>query len=111
MALLPEHLCEENRMLPIAVAGDRVTVAMANPNDASARDMLRMMVNKEVVPVLAFDKDLLEALKREHARVQAQAPAAGARRRQPADPPERTPSRRRRQHAGNGHDGREDGRH
>ncbi|MGO8705089.1 MAG: GspE/PulE family protein [Candidatus Brocadiia bacterium] len=77
-ALLPEHLCEENRMLPIAVAGDRVTVAMANPNDASARDMLRMMVNKEIVPVLAFDKELLEALKREHARVQAQAPAAAA---------------------------------
>ena len=76
VALLPEHLCEENRMLPIAVAGDRVTVAMANPNDAAARDMFRMMVSKEVVPVLAFDKDLLEALKREHARVQAQAPAA-----------------------------------
>ncbi len=78
VALLPEHLCEENRVLPIAVAGDRVTVAMVNPNDASARDMLRMMLNKEVVPVLAFEKDLLEALKREHARVQAQAPAAGA---------------------------------
>ena len=78
MALLPEHLCEENRMLPIAVAGDRVTVAMANPNDTAARDMFRMMVSKEVVPVLAFDKELLEALKREHARVQAQAPAAAA---------------------------------
>ena len=84
VALLPEHLCEENRMLPIAVAGDRVTVAMANPNDTAARDMFRMMVSKEVVPVLAFDKDLLEALKREHARVQAQAPAA---RPSPARPP------------------------
>ena len=78
VALLPEHLCEENRMLPISVAGDRVTVAMANPNDTAARDMFRMMVSKEVVPVLAFEKDLLEALKREHARAQAQAPAAGA---------------------------------
>jgi type IV pilus assembly protein PilB len=78
VALLPEHLCEENRMLPIAVAGDRVTVAMANPNDTAARDMFRMMVSKEVVPALAFEKDLLEALKREHARAQAQAPAPGA---------------------------------
>ena len=76
VALLPEHLCEENRMLPIAVAGDRVTVAMANPNDTAARDMFRMMVSREVVPVLAFDKDLLEALKREHSRVQVLAPAA-----------------------------------
>jgi len=77
VALLPEHLCEESRMLPIALAGDRVTVAMANPNDTAARDMFRMMVSKEVAPALAFDTDLLEALKREHARA-PQAPAAGA---------------------------------
>ena len=73
VALLPEHLCEENRMLPIAVAGDRVTVAMANPNDTSAREMFHMMASKEVVPALAFEKDLLEALKREHGRTQPRA--------------------------------------
>jgi type IV pilus assembly protein PilB len=76
VALLPEHLCGENRMLPIAVAGDRVTVAMANPSDAAARDMFRMMLSKEIVPALAFETDLVEAVRREHARVQA--PAAGA---------------------------------
>ncbi len=78
VALLPEHLCEENRMLPISVAGDRVTVAMANPNDTSAREMFHMMASKEVVPALAFEKDLLEALKREHGRTQPEAAAAGA---------------------------------
>jgi type II secretory ATPase GspE/PulE/Tfp pilus assembly ATPase PilB-like protein len=41
------------------------------------------MASKDVVPVLAFDKDLLEALKREHARTQPEAPAAGAPARSP----------------------------
>jgi len=64
--LLPQHLAEQHRMIPIARSDNRVRLAMANPDDLAARELFRMMVNMEVEPVLAFEQDVLDAVKRHY---------------------------------------------
>ena len=60
--LLPEHLARENRMIPISEEDDTVRVAMANPQDTACRESFRMLVNRQIQPVLAFEQDILDAI-------------------------------------------------
>jgi type IV pilus assembly protein PilB len=67
LRLLPEHLARENRMIPISEENDTVRVAMANPQDTACRESFRMLVNRDIEPVLAFEQDILDSLE-EHYR-------------------------------------------
>ena len=71
--LLPRHLAEQNRMVPLAIEDGTVRLAMANPQDVAAREQFAMMVNMEVQPVLAFEKDILDAIRRHYAPEEAPA--------------------------------------
>jgi type IV pilus assembly protein PilB len=65
--LLPKYLARQNRMIPISIEGDTVRLAMANPEDVAGAESFRMISDKEVVPVLAFERDVLNAIERYYA--------------------------------------------
>ena len=73
--LLSEELARQGKMIPIARDGTTVTLAMANPQDLAAREQFRLMVNLDVKPVLAFERDIL-ALLDAYAKTKARGGAA-----------------------------------
>lgn len=64
LALLDPRLARERRVLPFRLEGNRLHVAMAHPSDLALLDELRFLTGKEIVPYLAPDREILEALDR-----------------------------------------------
>lgn len=56
---VPGHLCKTYQVLPCAVRGDLLVLAMRNPLDLDAIDLVRNFVNMRIDPVLA-DSDRLK---------------------------------------------------
>jgi len=64
VALVPAALCRRCEVLPIAVVGDMLTVAMVNPGDVVTLDDLRAASKMRVNPVVAERQDLRNAINR-----------------------------------------------
>ncbi|WP_018111515.1 GspE/PulE family protein [Thermus igniterrae] len=64
LALLDARFARERRVLPFRLEGGRLHVAMAHPSDLALLDELRFLTGKEIVPYLAPDREILEALDR-----------------------------------------------
>jgi type IV pilus assembly protein PilB len=64
VALVPAGLCRRHDLLPIAVSGDRLIVAMANPGDVFALDDVRAATRMRVDAVVAERGDLKAAINR-----------------------------------------------
>ncbi|HXG24984.1 MAG TPA: ATPase, T2SS/T4P/T4SS family [Chthonomonadales bacterium] len=62
--LVPEHVARRKRLLPIAEQGDTIHLAMADPLDLATLDDLRARLNRRIVPFLALEADLNEAINR-----------------------------------------------
>ncbi len=62
--LIPEHLARRKLILPIAERGEDLNVAMADPLDLAVVDDLHARLNRRVVPYLALQADLHEAINR-----------------------------------------------
>ena len=68
---MSEPLARQHRMIPINRAEDTVTLAMAQPQDVAAREQFRMLVNLDVKPVLAFERDITAVIET-YSRIKAQ---------------------------------------
>ncbi|MGK2933084.1 MAG: GspE/PulE family protein, partial [Solirubrobacterales bacterium] len=64
VSLVPAALCRRHDVLPIALAGDRMIVAMANAGDVFALDDVRAATRMRVTPVVAERQDLRNAINR-----------------------------------------------
>ncbi len=64
VSLVPAALCRRHDLLPIAVQGDRLIIAMANPGDVFALDDVRASTRMRVDAVVAERSDLKAALNR-----------------------------------------------
>jgi len=64
VALVPAALCRRHDVLPIAVTGDRLLIAMANPGDVFALDDVRAVTRMTVDVVVAERHELKSALTR-----------------------------------------------
>ncbi len=64
VSLVPATLCRRHDLLPIAVQGDRLLVAMVNPGDVFALDDVRAATRMRVDAVVAERNDLKAALNR-----------------------------------------------
>ncbi|WP_018460584.1 GspE/PulE family protein [Thermus oshimai] len=64
LRLLDPRLAREKRVFPFKVEGNRLHAAMAHPSDLALLDELRFLTGKEIVPYLAADREILEALDR-----------------------------------------------
>jgi type IV pilus assembly protein PilB len=60
--LVPRHLIQRLRAVPLQQNGRRLVVAMANPLDIYAIDQLRLVTGLEVEPVIASDEDISNAV-------------------------------------------------
>ena len=60
--LLPRHLADQHRVIAVSRADNEIRLAMADPQDVAARELFKMMLNLDVAPALAFEKDILAAI-------------------------------------------------
>lgn len=60
---LPRELCEKNRILPVRLDGNQLTIAMADPSDIYKYDNISVMTGLKVVPLLASSSEILSQLK------------------------------------------------
>jgi len=63
-SLIPERLAARRGALPIRRLGNRLEVAMASPSDLALRDEIAFAAGKQVVPRVALEVRLAEALER-----------------------------------------------
>ncbi|AMB57653.1 GspE/PulE family protein [Microterricola viridarii] len=66
VALVSAAVCRRHELLPIAVSGDRIAVAMVNPGNVFAIDDVRAAARMHVDPIVAERSDLLAAIARYH---------------------------------------------
>lgn len=66
VALVPAALCRRYEVLPIGVAGDQLTLAMADPGNVVALDDVRAASRMRVKVVIAERGDLMTAIDRFH---------------------------------------------
>jgi type IV pilus assembly protein PilB len=63
-ALIPVTLAERHQVIPIKFAGNKITLAMADPTNFYAIDDIRMTSSFDVEPVIATEKDILQAIRK-----------------------------------------------
>ncbi|MHB9110014.1 MAG: GspE/PulE family protein [Armatimonadota bacterium] len=56
--LIPEHLQQRYHVVPLRVEGQKLVVAMADPDNVDALDNLRLVTGREVEPVRATDTEI-----------------------------------------------------
>jgi type IV pilus assembly protein PilB len=66
VSLVPAAVCRRHEVLPLAIDGDRVILAMVDPGNVIAIDDVREAARLRVAPVVAARTDLLAALARYH---------------------------------------------
>lgn len=64
LRLLDPRFARERRVLPFKLEGNRLHVAMAHPSDLALLDELRFRTGRQILPYLAPDREILEALDR-----------------------------------------------
>ena len=60
---LPRELCEKNRILPVRLDGNQLTIAMADPSDIYKYDNISVMTGLKVIPLLAASSEIISQLK------------------------------------------------
>ncbi|MBI1756777.1 MAG: Flp pilus assembly complex ATPase component TadA [Fimbriimonas ginsengisoli] len=63
---VPGHICRAYHVLPVAVRGDLLVLAMRNPLDLDAIDLVRNFSNMRIEPVLAASDRLVKAIDESH---------------------------------------------
>src|SRR6266513_374890 len=66
MSLVPREMAKANRLVPIARLDGKLFVAMADPTNVLAVDDLKRRVQLEIVPMIATEKAVTEALSGMH---------------------------------------------
>lgn len=62
LSLIPRKLAETSLVLPVSVIGDRLTVAMANPNDILALDDIRAITEMNVTVIVSTRAQMRQAV-------------------------------------------------
>ncbi len=60
--LVPEETARENKLIPIEVKDNKLIVAMANPNDIYAIDLIESLTGYKVDPRLADEESIFKAI-------------------------------------------------
>lgn len=61
--IIPSHLLRQHRILPIAKKDKSITLAMADPLNQQAIDDVRMATGLDVIPVIAGENDIDNAIR------------------------------------------------
>ncbi len=63
--LLEQSFCEKNRVVPVSVVGDFITIAVSNPFELAVSNTVRDISGKQVIMLLSPESDIKEVLKQE----------------------------------------------
>jgi type IV pilus assembly protein PilB len=63
-ALIPDSICRRHGLIAIGFNGDKLVVAMSDPNNVVARDDVKAITGKEIEVVVATPSAVLDALDR-----------------------------------------------
>src|SRR6202048_2069684 len=66
MALIPREMAKANKLVPIARLNGKLFVAMADPTNVLAVDDLKRRVQLEIVPMIATERSVQDALSGAH---------------------------------------------
>jgi type IV pilus assembly protein PilB len=72
--LVPGNLCRSHQMIPVKLIGERLILAMRDPNDIDAIDMVRNVSRKRIEPVLVSEERLLKAIDDFHGPITTNTP-------------------------------------
>ena len=61
--IVPERIASQYRLVPLSRIGDTLTVAMVDPLNIFALDDLRLITGYKIDPVIALEKDILQAIR------------------------------------------------
>ncbi len=61
---VPAKFVSHYKLMPISMVGNKLTIAMSDPLDLHTLDDIRLFLGVEVVPVLAGDDDIAEAIRK-----------------------------------------------
>jgi len=64
LQLLPEEFCRSYKVIPLAVRGKILTLAMHDPSNQRTLDHIRFKVQMEIDPVMASEKEISETINR-----------------------------------------------
>ncbi|MEZ6132066.1 MAG: GspE/PulE family protein [Planctomycetaceae bacterium] len=70
--LVTESIARENVVIPTAVQGDAVVIAMHNPNNIEVLDKLRFVLNREVKVVMAPMESITGAINRHYGQTETE---------------------------------------
>jgi type IV pilus assembly protein PilB len=66
VSLVPAAMCRRYQIIPIAITGDILTLAMVDPGDVFAIDDVRAAARMQIRPVVAAPSDIRAAIDRYH---------------------------------------------
>ena len=67
LQLLPEEFCRSYKVIPLAIRGKILTLAMHDPSNQRTLDHIRFKVQMEIEPVMASEKEISETINRAYA--------------------------------------------
>lgn len=70
--LVPESVARENVVLPLALEGNTMKIAMNDPTNIEVLDKLRFVLNREIQPVLAPQEQIQEAINRNYGQTETE---------------------------------------
>ncbi|QEL15446.1 GspE/PulE family protein [Limnoglobus roseus] len=70
--LVPESIARENFVLPLALEGNVMKIAMTDPTNIEALDKLRFVLNRDIQPVLAPQEQIQEAINRNYGQTETE---------------------------------------
>jgi type IV pilus assembly protein PilB len=70
--LVPESVARENVVLPLALEGNMMKIAMNDPTNIEVLDKLRFVLNRDIQPVLAPQEQIQEAINRNYGQTETE---------------------------------------
>jgi type IV pilus assembly protein PilB len=70
--LVPESVARENVVLPLALEGNMMKIAMSDPTNIEVLDKLRFVLNRDIQPVLAPQEQIQEAINRNYGQTETE---------------------------------------
>src|SRR5262245_949622 len=70
--LVPESVARENVVLPLSLEGNTLKIITADPTNYDTLQKLQFILNKDIVPVLAVQEQITEAINRNYGQTETE---------------------------------------
>lgn len=61
---IPEEIVKRYKIVPVDKTGDALTIALSDPSNIYLLDELRLLTKCQIIPVISFESDIMEAINR-----------------------------------------------